>query len=380
MGTNKKKQIVFVNQSSGYLMIDIIHEHLDEYEELVLVTGFLNPRNNPLDSRVKVHMLNEYDRNSTVKRLLTWFVFAIRTWLLLFMKYRNADLFLVSNPPFVVFLSRLLKNKCTYLIYDVYPDVLVQYNVVKETSSLVKFWEKINKKAFTGAGHVYTIGHGMKELLEKYVSPSKLSIVPVWSDNTFLKPIENTENPFRIEHNLQDKFTIMYSGNIGKTHPVEILLELADKLKQYPVEVLIIGEGAKKKKIMTEAEERKLNNVRFLPFQSTEMFPKSLAGADLSVVTLGEEAAQLSVPSKTYNIMSVRVPILAIASKNSEMSKIINKHNNGACFEAAQLNEIIMFVERLIKEKEHYDLLADNSLKASLEYTPENAKKLKFKN
>lgn len=380
MKAKEKKQIVFVNQSSGYLMIDIIHEHLNEYDELILVTGFLNPRNNPLDSRVKVCMLNKYDRSSTAKRLFTWFIFTIRTWLLLLFKYRNADLFLVSNPPFVVFLSRLLRNKCTYLIYDVYPDVLIQYNVVKEHSWLVKVWEKVNRKVFSEANHVYTIGYGMKELLEKYVSPSKLKVVPVWSDNSFLRPLEKTENPFIVENNLQDKFTIMYSGNIGKTHPVEILLELADKLKQYPVEVLIIGEGAKKNKIMLESEERKLENIRFLPFQSTDMFPKSLAAADLSVVTLGEEAAQLSVPSKTFNIMSVKVPILAIASHNSEISKIIDKYNNGACFEAAQLNEIIMFVERLIQENKYYELLANNSLKASLSYTPANATKLKFKN
>ena len=32
----KKKQIVFVNQSAGYLMIDIIDAFKDEYEERIL--------------------------------------------------------------------------------------------------------------------------------------------------------------------------------------------------------------------------------------------------------------------------------------------------------------------------------------------------------
>lgn len=375
-----KKQIVFVNQSSGYLMIDIIHAHLETYDEISLFTGFLNPRNNQLDPRVKVHMLTTYDRSSTLKRLFTWMLFSIKTFFLLRFKYPQAHVYFVSNPPFVVFIANWIKNKCTFLIYDVYPDVLVQYGLLKPNALLVRVWKKINKEVFKKAGKVYTIGHGMKKLLVEYVPKSKLAIIPIWSDNAFLKPIKRSQNPFVAENRLSNKFTIMYSGNIGKTHPVEILLELADKLKKYPVEVLIIGEGEKKKRLEEEVLSKRLSNVRFLPFQSNDMFPKSLAAASLSVVTLGQEAAQLSVPSKTYNIMSVKVPILAIASKDSELSKIIEQHQNGACFEPNQLNEIVMFVKQLLENVELYNDLAKNSLLASENYTPSNAKKLLFVN
>ena len=67
-----KKQIVFVNQSAGYLMIDIIDTFKDSYEERILMTGFLNPRNKTLDATVKVEKLIPYDRSSTIKRIFTW--------------------------------------------------------------------------------------------------------------------------------------------------------------------------------------------------------------------------------------------------------------------------------------------------------------------
>ena len=48
------KSIVFINQSSGYLMIDIINSHAPYFDELILLTGFYNPRSTPLNPKVKI--------------------------------------------------------------------------------------------------------------------------------------------------------------------------------------------------------------------------------------------------------------------------------------------------------------------------------------
>jgi hypothetical protein len=60
----KKKAILFINQSSGYLMIDIINAHEEYYDEIILLTGFLNPRETPLHRKVKVKHLIQYKRTS----------------------------------------------------------------------------------------------------------------------------------------------------------------------------------------------------------------------------------------------------------------------------------------------------------------------------
>ena len=83
------KSIVFVNQSSGYLMIDIINAHVPYYDEIILLTGGLNERSNKLDDRVKVHYLNKYDRSSNLKRVLTWSVFFIKSLFILMLKYKK---------------------------------------------------------------------------------------------------------------------------------------------------------------------------------------------------------------------------------------------------------------------------------------------------
>ena len=62
-----KKTIVFVNQSSGYLMIDIIHAFGKQYSERVLIAGTVNPRNNPLGDGVTVEKIVPSAGNQPLK-------------------------------------------------------------------------------------------------------------------------------------------------------------------------------------------------------------------------------------------------------------------------------------------------------------------------
>lgn len=375
MTVAKKNSIIFVNQSSGYLMVDTIHAHLDSYDDVWLLTGYFNPRNRPLDEKVNLKMLLPYNRASTLKRLLSWLGFTIQAFFFILFK-PNAKLYLVSNPPFVVLLAYLLPNRLSFLIYDVYPDALVQYGYLKEESTIVNFWKKINTKVFERANTVYTISKGMSKLIQKYTAGNKIKVVPVWSDNTFLKPIPVEENNFLKQHGLENYFVILYSGNLGRTHPIEALLDIAQQLRDLDAKIVIIGEGEKKQQLERIKKEKALDNVLILPFQPTETLPKSLASASIGVVTLGSEASNLSVPSKTYNLMSVGAPILAIAESDSELSNLLDEHENGACFSSDQLMGITLFIKSLYNNPGILQRYSKNSLKASLNYTPENAQYL----
>ncbi len=127
----KKSLIVFLNQSSGHLMIDIVNAFAKHYQELVLMTGCLNPRSKILDEKVKVEWLPEYKRDSNLQRIKSWFLAFIKSLFLIKTKYRKSDLFLVTNPPFSVFIPLFCKNKYNLLVYDIYPNALVEYNYFK---------------------------------------------------------------------------------------------------------------------------------------------------------------------------------------------------------------------------------------------------------
>lgn len=367
------KEIVYINQNAGYLMIDIINAKDNSYKKSI-ITGKIIPRNKQLASNVTKNKIVTYDRSSSIKRIFTWTLGFFQILFLVKFKYKNAELFIVTNPPFTTFLPLFCKNKFSMLIYDVYPDTLTQYGFLSEKSRFIRFWENANKKIYPKAENIYTLSNGMKSLISKYVNETKISVVPIWTDNIFLKPIPKSENKFIQKYNLQNKFIVMYSGNLGFSHDVEIIPELAKKINEPEIEFLIIGDGDKKSLIEQKIKDYHLNNCKLLPWQETQMLPFSLAAADLSIVTLGKEASLLSVPSKTFNIMSVGTPILGIASPKSELAQLIKTYEVGGIFDINQQNEIKEFILQLYKNKGTLDLFKNNSLSTSKLYGPENAK------
>ena len=373
--TDKKKSIVFINQNAGYLMIDIIHA-FHGYEKKSIITGKLIERQTTLDKSVKVDKIIAYNRSSKFKRLFTWFLGFVQIVWIVKTRHRKSELFIVTNPPLNTFLPLLCKNKFSFLVFDVYPDALVSYNILKRESFFTRFWESTNRKIFARANKVFTIGNGMKTLLEKYTDSGKVNVVPLWTNNDFLKPVPKNENPFIIKHNLAGKFVVMYSGNMGHTHYVEILVELASVIKDPGIIFIAIGEGEKNQFINAMALTKELENFVLLPLQEASVLPLSLSAADVGVVTIDPEAGNLSIPSKTFNLMSVGVPLLCIADTGSELSRMVNNYNIGKCFLKTDIDQMASYIRLLKSDKEYQDGLKNNSLKASLDFTPENA--LKF--
>lgn len=369
-----KKQIVFVNQSAGYLMIDIIDTFKDSYEERILMTGFLNPRNKTLDATVKVEKLISYDRSSTIKRIFTWVWAFLKILFLIKFKYPKAHLFLVSNPPFTAWIPLFCKNSYDILIYDIYPDALVEFGYFKKDSWIVKKWENINRKVYAKARKISTITNGMQERIAKYVNKQEVNVVPIWTDNSFLKPIPKLENAFLKKHQIEDKFIVMYSGNMGKSHPVEILIELAIQFQnKTEIFFLLIGGGDKYREMEVLIAKNKLQNIKILPWQDTKTLPFTLSGADLALVTVGNEASDLSIPSKTYNLMSVGTPILCVAPKEAALSKLVDSENIGGVFESNEIKEIKNFVMKCLNNKEAFNMFTKNSLDLSLKYSSKNS-------
>ena len=142
-----KEAIVFINQNAGYLMIDIIHAHAD-YPQRTIIAGKLIERNAKLDKEVKFEKIIAYNRSSSIKRLFTWSWGFIQILWLVKVRYRKAELFIVTNPPFASFLPLFSSNVFSLLVYDVYPDVLIAYKMIDLNSFISRFWKNLNKRIF----------------------------------------------------------------------------------------------------------------------------------------------------------------------------------------------------------------------------------------
>ena len=113
----------------------------------------------------------------------------------------------------------------------------------------------------------------------------------------------------------------------------------------------------------------------FLPFQSDEMFPYSISAADIGVVILDESTSKGSVPSKSYNLMSLGIPSLYIASNDSQLSIYANKFEHAMFFTKSNLNEAAEWLEDMSQNREKLEQFSKNSRNAARHFTRKNADK-----
>ncbi len=367
---------VILDQASGYLQLDILEAARKKYINRVIIAGTLVERSTKLDSNTIWEKIIPYDRSTTILRLSTWIIATLQMFWLVGSKYRKAHILAITNPPFSVFVPWLLGCKYDILMYDIYPDTLVRYNYLSSNNPVVQIWKWMNSKAFKKSNKVFTLSEGMRVIVSSYVSQDKIEIVPIWTDSDFITPIPKNKNKFLKEKSFNNKFLIIYSGNMGKTHPIEVLLELSKLLNPELFHIVLIGGGHKYNEIKSTLANGKAYNLTLLPWQPVDMLPHLLSASDISVVTLDNKASSLSVPSKTFNILSAGKPILAIAEKGSELTRLLNQYNCGNSFNPDELMEMKSWIEFLRKEPEEHQELAKNSLIASKYFTKANAEEL----
>lgn len=376
MSNKLNRKVVVVNQAVNYLTVGIVNEFEKRCKEVALVTGSVHVQGEELSKNVTVSKINRFSEEKLSKKFLNWLIATIRITYLLLTKYRQYEVFFIPNPPIAYLIALFLPNKFSILMWDVYPDVLKIFGI-RESNPVYKLWASLNKKLFKKAHRIYTIGHNISKLISQYVDRESIKVSYLWTTFADFTPISKEKNLFLKEQKIKDKFIVQYSGNIGVTHNVEVLLDVAELLKERDdILIQIIGRGNRTKAVNERIKASELSNCVLLPFQSDEMFPHSLSAADVGVVILDDKTAQGSVPSKTYNLMIAAKPILYVASVDSELKDYVERFKNGERFHSTEVEKIARFIKKIASDKESYRELSRNSLKASNFFKRENANNL----
>ena len=166
----------------------------------------------------------------------------------------------------------------------------------------------------------------------------------------------------------------MYSGNMGKTHDIETIVDAARFLKdQTNLKFFLIGDGEKRSKLADMVAEQQLTNVTMLPFQDSQQFRHSIASADIGFVTLSNGFENYSVPSKTYYLMAAGCILFAIGSKGSEMEHLIDRYQCGFRFDPGDAKSVAESILKVYSDATLKDKLRQNARSAAFNFTMENA-------
>ena len=295
-------------------------------------------------------------------------LFTLRSFLHIIKNVQGNDVVLLTSaPPFLSiagYLGHLLLGfSYVCLMYDIYPDIAIALGVVNKNHWLAKFWWTINRKIWQKSKGIIVLSPTMKERVVE-ICPQiadKVSVIQSWGDPDFILPIAKKDNWFAKEHNLDSKFTVLYSGNMGRCHDMDTILATAQQLKNEPIQFVFIGGGPKRESFMENVNRLGLKNFLFLPYQDKNVLPYSLTACDLSLVSIEAGLESLITPSKLYPALAAGRPIGAICPKNSYLRQLVADGGFGASVDNGDSNSLSMFILKLKSDRQMAEKMGNAS-------------------
>jgi glycosyltransferase involved in cell wall biosynthesis len=154
--------------------------------------------------------------------------------------------------------------------------------------------------------------------------------IPNWADLDAIEPSAKDTNKLLRELGINDKFVLMYAGNIGHPTDIETIIEAADRLRgEASIHFVFVGSGAKSGWLEKEVRERGLDNVSVLGQLPREDQNTFLNACDVGLVSLIPGMIGTAMPSRTYNILAAGKPIIALTEPGSELAQVIDEENVG---------------------------------------------------
>lgn len=295
-----------------------------------------------LDGKLKVHRVPLMrEGKNPIQRAFRYFLSIIKLYRCA-CKEKDVDIFFInSTPPINGLMFRSIKKKLgckiIYNLQDIFPDSLVNTGLSKKDSILWKLGRKIEDFTYRHADVIVVISEDFKKnILAKGVPESKIVMIRNWVDENDVVNVDRAENPLFDTYGLdRDKFYVCYSGNVGMTQNMDMLLDVAKSLQeQENIGFVIVGEGAYKKQVEQRLQAEGISNVTLLPFQPYEQISQVFSLGDCGLIISKAGVGTNSVPSKTWSVMSASRPVLASFDKGSELDQIVTESNSGICVEA----------------------------------------------
>lgn len=275
-------------------------------------------------------------RFARIRNLIS-FTLAVRKWGKQFAQqvrskqFASTPMLVCETDPFLLPLvvgplARKTKSRVVYYLQDIYPDVAVAVGVAKNNFFIRTLRARL-KREYLKADAIVVLDEDMKDRLVGWGLPAEqMKIVPNWMDCSVVKPIK-TNNPFRVEHRVDDRFVVMHSGNMGMTQRLDVLVDAMKLMPESSATLMLVGNGAKRASLEERASG--LANVKFLDYQSREKLSESLSAADLHVVSMDQAITGCLAPSKLYGILASGTPVLAIVPKENAVWRLVDQEKLG---------------------------------------------------
>jgi colanic acid biosynthesis glycosyl transferase WcaI len=276
------------------------------------------------------------------------------------LRTRSQDVVIaLTSPPLISWLASLFTRvkggRMVFWVMDLNPDEAIAAGWLKPDSMTTKLLNSLLKSSMQHAEKIVVLDRFMKDrIVTKGISDQKVEVIPPSQDGSVAYDAEGRE-AFRRRHRLSEKFVVMYAGNHSPCHPLDTLIEAANKLRaRDDIAFCFVGGGSELGKVKDFAQTNRLENIRCLPYQPQTELSAVLSAADLHVVVIGEAFPGIVHPSKIYNILAVGTPFFYIGPKESHLGDIISSLPDQRLADSVQNGQVDALVKGVCNRVEGF--------------------------
>jgi len=165
----------------------------------------------------------------------------------------------------------------------------------------------------------------------------------------------------------KDKFTLLYSGNIGEKQNWLFCEQLCEFIQEKDcIEIVIVGDGAYN--YVLKSRLAKFDFVKFFPPVPYNELSNLLCSAEVHFLFQKQDVVDTIMPSKILGMMASAIPSIVTGHEESEVKHNFEISNGGFYYYSDdKLNQIITKINHLIESPQESKEIGKNARKFIIE-------------
>lgn len=208
------------------------------------------------------------------------------------------------------------------LLYDLFPEALIQAGQVSADSPVARMCAAITRRALRECQATVFLGERLRTYAEtKYGAARRAVVIPVGADGTPF--LHHAPAPLPVGARPR----VLYSGLMGRMHDVDTVARAL---------ALPVAEGAAWVFHASGAGYSRLKAGPALRQRATwggslpgREWENEMKAAQVALVTIAPGAERVVMPSKTYSALVAGQAVLAVCPRDSDLAELVDRHNCG---------------------------------------------------
>jgi len=255
-------------------------------------------------------------------------------------------------------------------IQDIVSEAALRVKLVNPDGFVIKTAQAVEQLTYEKVDRISVIAHGFVDnLVEHGIPENKIVYIPNWVDTNFIRPLPKTNNPFRIKYQLQDKFVVLYSGNIALTQGLETVIKAATLLEHIPkIYFVIAGEQEALQELEKLRQDYQAQNILLIPLEPREKLPEMLSAANVGLVIQKRQVTAFNLPSKIPVLLASGCAIIASVPDMGTAKEVVLKSGGGIVVPPENADSLAQAIINLYKNPDQLEALGKQGRKYAEDY------------